>query len=274
MRARYYNPEIKRFINQDVVQGTIENGLSLNRYAYSNGNPISYIDPFGLSPLDSEKTGGGIGQWFIDRWTDFKTGFETLTDLDKVKEAFELINEYGTTSEKILAAYSAGFAYVFSAAAVVTTIYTGGYVIKLVITSTGSAITKIATSIGGTAVAEKMQEAAETAQKTYYHVTSKEAAEAIKQTGQLIGKEFKNIYVFSQQPTFKEAVGSGARFLETVVKFTTNAAFEPDTSIMNETIRKIAMVSSNFGPISVSNVQEVGFKLRWIDRIINFILGR
>ena len=141
MRARYYNPEIKRFINQDVVQGTIENGLSLNRYAYSNGNPISYIDPFGLSPLDSEKTGGGIGQWFIDRWTDFKTGFETLTDLDKVKEAFELIDEYGTTSEKILAAYSAGFAYVFSAAAVVTTIYTGGYVINLAGMAIGSTTT-------------------------------------------------------------------------------------------------------------------------------------
>ena len=60
MRARYYNPEIKRFINQDVVQGAIENGLSLNRYAYSNGNPISYIDPFGLSPLDSEKIGSGF----------------------------------------------------------------------------------------------------------------------------------------------------------------------------------------------------------------------
>ncbi|GAA0394138.1 RHS repeat-associated core domain-containing protein [Paenibacillus motobuensis] len=49
MRARYYNPDIKRFINRDVLVGDISDGQSLNRYAYVNGNPISYVDPFGLS---------------------------------------------------------------------------------------------------------------------------------------------------------------------------------------------------------------------------------
>ncbi|WP_188669558.1 RHS repeat-associated core domain-containing protein [Saccharibacillus kuerlensis] len=49
MRARYYNPEIKRFVNRDVLNGSIGNGLTMNRYAYVNGNPVSYIDPFGLS---------------------------------------------------------------------------------------------------------------------------------------------------------------------------------------------------------------------------------
>ena len=47
MRARYYNPDIKRFINQDVVQGSLDNAISLNRFAYANGNPVSYMDPFG-----------------------------------------------------------------------------------------------------------------------------------------------------------------------------------------------------------------------------------
>ena len=50
MRSRYYNPDIKRFINQDVLIGSIGNSNSLNRYSYVEGNPISYTDPFGLSP--------------------------------------------------------------------------------------------------------------------------------------------------------------------------------------------------------------------------------
>ncbi|MBR1691898.1 MAG: hypothetical protein IJ711_03890, partial [Lachnospiraceae bacterium] len=48
MRARYYDISIKRFINQDVVTGSIGSSKSLNRYAYVEGNPISYLDPFGL----------------------------------------------------------------------------------------------------------------------------------------------------------------------------------------------------------------------------------
>ena len=51
MRSRYYNPEIKRFINQDILTGSIGNSASLNRYSYVEGNPISYTDPFGLSPF-------------------------------------------------------------------------------------------------------------------------------------------------------------------------------------------------------------------------------
>ena len=52
MRARYYNVNIKRFINQDVVHGSINVSQSLNRYSYVQGNPIKLTDPFGLSPLD------------------------------------------------------------------------------------------------------------------------------------------------------------------------------------------------------------------------------
>jgi len=50
MRARYYNIDIKRFINQDILTGSIDSSKSLNRYAYVEGNPISYLDPFGLEP--------------------------------------------------------------------------------------------------------------------------------------------------------------------------------------------------------------------------------
>ena len=50
MRQRYYETDIKRFINQDVLTGDTTESQSLNRYAYVQGNPINYNDPFGLSP--------------------------------------------------------------------------------------------------------------------------------------------------------------------------------------------------------------------------------
>ncbi len=49
MRARYYSPELMRFINQDVLQGNLSDGRTLNHYAYANRNPVSNIDSFGLS---------------------------------------------------------------------------------------------------------------------------------------------------------------------------------------------------------------------------------
>ena len=57
MRQRYYSPEIKRFLNQDVVRGSLTASQSLNRYSYVQGNPVSYTDPFGLSPLNGLFTG-------------------------------------------------------------------------------------------------------------------------------------------------------------------------------------------------------------------------
>ncbi|KIV57301.1 RHS repeat-associated core domain-containing protein, partial [Aneurinibacillus migulanus] len=65
MRARYYNPEIKRFVNRDVVAGTIGDAQTLNRYAYVNGNPISYVDPFGLSRDGDSKWIQG-GDFLVD----------------------------------------------------------------------------------------------------------------------------------------------------------------------------------------------------------------
>ena len=50
MRARYYNTDIKRFINRDIIDGSIANSPSLNKYSYVQGNPVTQTDPFGLSP--------------------------------------------------------------------------------------------------------------------------------------------------------------------------------------------------------------------------------
>ncbi|MDA8235193.1 MAG: SBBP repeat-containing protein [Clostridia bacterium] len=47
MRARYYNPETKRFISEDTFQGRYDDLLNINLYEYGNSNPIINIDPNG-----------------------------------------------------------------------------------------------------------------------------------------------------------------------------------------------------------------------------------
>ena len=46
-RARYYNPYLCRFLSQDP------SGFAggLNWFAFANGNPVSYLDPFGLGAV-------------------------------------------------------------------------------------------------------------------------------------------------------------------------------------------------------------------------------
>jgi RHS repeat-associated protein len=47
LRARYYNPTIGRFMNEDTYKGQIENPQSMNLYSYCVNNPVIYTDPSG-----------------------------------------------------------------------------------------------------------------------------------------------------------------------------------------------------------------------------------
>ena len=46
-RTRYYDPDIGRFLKKDSYAGQINDPLSLHRYGYVHGNPVSHIDPTG-----------------------------------------------------------------------------------------------------------------------------------------------------------------------------------------------------------------------------------
>jgi RHS repeat-associated protein len=58
LRARYYDPNIGRFISADPFWGRLEEPASQNRYAYVHNNPLVYADPSGL---DSIRLNIGIG---------------------------------------------------------------------------------------------------------------------------------------------------------------------------------------------------------------------
>lgn len=47
LRARYYDPEVGRFISRDPVLGQIDDPVSLAPYLYARNNPLSYVDHSG-----------------------------------------------------------------------------------------------------------------------------------------------------------------------------------------------------------------------------------
>ena len=71
-QARYYMPEVGRFISGEAYKGAITNPQSLNWYVYCGNNPIKYVDPSGnmnyLTQCDDYRAGvkRGAGDWIGD----------------------------------------------------------------------------------------------------------------------------------------------------------------------------------------------------------------
>ena len=53
LRARFYNPVLGRFVQEDVYRGD-----GLNLYAYCKNNPVVYYDPSGYGEEKCDKVGG------------------------------------------------------------------------------------------------------------------------------------------------------------------------------------------------------------------------
>ncbi len=92
MRARYYLPEMRRFINADIIPGKISNAVTLNRFAYANGNPVSFVDPFGLS----------VWSWIKDKYNDTKDWVaDTYND---AKDA--VVDTYNAAKDVVVETYN------------------------------------------------------------------------------------------------------------------------------------------------------------------------
>jgi len=55
MRARYYDPEVGRFVSEDPIG--FEGG-DVNLYAYVQNNPVMFVDPSGLFRFDKRPLSG------------------------------------------------------------------------------------------------------------------------------------------------------------------------------------------------------------------------
>ena len=71
VRARYYSPELGRFLTKDPLTGDLKNGQSLNRYVYALDNPVRLIDVDGRSPISNfvsnvKELGKEFGQEVIE----------------------------------------------------------------------------------------------------------------------------------------------------------------------------------------------------------------
>jgi RHS repeat-associated protein len=54
-KARFYDPDVGRFLTQDSLLGDAAKAPSLHRYAYANSNPVRFADPDGRAAVDFAK---------------------------------------------------------------------------------------------------------------------------------------------------------------------------------------------------------------------------
>ena len=63
LRARFYEPEMNRFSQKDILRGSITDGNSLNRYLYCQNDPVNFADYNGLQMVNvCVADGGGSGR--------------------------------------------------------------------------------------------------------------------------------------------------------------------------------------------------------------------
>lgn len=68
-QARYYSPEIGRFISEDSYKGNAINVQSLNLSIYCSNNPLKFIDPNGhVSCKEYEINDDNLYPWYQQLW--------------------------------------------------------------------------------------------------------------------------------------------------------------------------------------------------------------
>jgi len=87
--ARYYLPELRRFISADSIVPGATNPQAFNRYSYTLNNPIKYVDPTGHHQCDSDPDPAGC---YARQENDDN---ESNTTSDPLVEVAEAVGDLG-----------------------------------------------------------------------------------------------------------------------------------------------------------------------------------
>jgi len=85
LRARYYDPSTGRFINEDPIRD------GLNWYVYCGGNPVMFVDPWGL--YNREKAVEYAKKWYNDTNSPTYERFDTAEMSTLERNVVKLINK-------------------------------------------------------------------------------------------------------------------------------------------------------------------------------------
>ena len=228
MRARYYNPQIKRFINRDIIDGSITDSQSLNKYSYVQGNPISLVDPFGLCAQD-----------YFSR-----AGHELLDWLGFIFDPADAINFLWYTAE--------GNAAMAAATAVAIVPAAGSFIAK----GTKQAIKagkKAAQKAGEKAAKNATEKAAKkaAAKKLAKEATETGAEKAAKEAAEkATEKTAKEVTEKSAERTAKEAVEKGAKGGSKDEILSTSKRQTPDQNALHRLAKEAEKNAKKGNPIS------------------------
>jgi RHS repeat-associated protein len=119
--ARYYDPEIGRFVTPDTIVQAPYDPQSLNRYAYCRNNPVKYVDPSGhwfwaflgligivagIGAVASTIVAGVTGQ--ITSWSTFWAAFASGATAGAVATVGSFVPGAGTILGGLLIGAAAG----------------------------------------------------------------------------------------------------------------------------------------------------------------------
>ena len=104
-KARFYDPEVGRFLSEDPAQPDLTTPPSLHKYLYAYGNPTRYWDPLGLSPGDPDEPPilNRVVDFLVDPWRDTWIAGKISRLLGRVDEVEEDVAKItGQTVERNL----------------------------------------------------------------------------------------------------------------------------------------------------------------------------